>query len=151
MHETGHSVATILLGGKIIEFHLLPLPSVLCDVYTISNFGIVIIGISGMIFPLLMAIALSKKTFALWYISELIIGISAYAFFISIIDLILENFGIIIQDEDVIQAIQVMPESELFIFLVVITFMGLAFWTFIKNKPVKRMIEYLEIENPRIA
>ncbi len=104
-----------------------------------------------MIFPLLMAIALSKKTFALWYISELIIGISAYAFFISIIDLILENFGIIIQDEDVIQAIQVMPESELFIFLVVITFMGLAFWTFIKNKPVKRMIEYLEIENPRIA
>ena len=104
-----------------------------------------------MIFPLLIAMIFSKKAFALWYISELIIGISAYAFFISIIALILAKFGIIMQNEDVIKAIQAKHESELLILLVVVTFMWLALWTFIKNKPVKRMIEYLEIENPRIA
>ena len=134
-----------------MKFHLLPLPNVLCDVYTISNYGTVIIGISGMIFPLLIAMIFSKKAFALWYISELIIGISAYAFFISIIALILANFGIIMQNEDVIKAIQIMPESEMFVFLAIVSFMGLALWVFIKNKPIKRMIEYLEIKNPRIA
>ena len=151
LHETGHSVATMLFGGKVIEFHLLPLPNVLCDVNFMSRVGIVIVGISGMVFPLLIALIINKKTFALWYMSEVIIGISVYAFFISVIALVLAKFGILMPNEDVIKAIQTMPESELFVFLVVVAFMGLALWAFVKNRPVKRMIDYLEIENPRIA
>lgn len=151
LHESGHSVATMLFGGKVIEFHLLPLPNVLCDIYSISSVGIVIIGVSGMLFPLLIALPLSKKRFALWYMSEVIIGISVYAFFISAIALVLARFGILMPNEDVIKVIQTMPESKLFVFLAAVAFMGLALWAFVKNKPVKRMIEYLEIENPRIA
>ena len=140
-----------LFGGKVVEFHLLPLPNVLCEIHSISNIGIVIIGISGMAFPLIVTMIISKKAFAFWYISQVIIGISAYAFFISVVSLIMARFGFQTPNEDVIKVIQTVPNSEIFLIGITITFMILTVWLFAYNNPKKRMTEYLETKNPRIA
>lgn len=134
-----------------MEFHLLPLPNVLCEVYSISNIGIVIIGVGGMVFPLIIAMIISKKTFAFWYISQVIIGISAYAFFISATSLIMARFGFQMPNEDVIKVIQTVPNSDTFLIGIAITFIIFSLCLFAYNKPIKRMIEYLETNNPRIA
>ena len=151
LHELGHSIATILFGGKVVEFHLLPLPNVLCEVYSISNIGIVIIGVGGMVFPLIVAMIISKKTFAFWYISQVIIGISAYAFFISATSLIMARFGFQMPNEDVIKVIQTVPNSEIVLLVATIILMVFSLWILVYNKPIKRMFEYLETKTPKIA
>ncbi len=151
LHETGHAIATILFGGKVIEFHLLPLPNILCDVNSMSSVGMVTIGISGMLFPFLMALIINKKSFVLWYISQVITGISAYAFFISIIGLIMNKFGFQISNEDVIRVVETIPSSETFLFTTTIILMIISVWLFIYNKPIRRIFDYLEIKKPRIA
>ena len=151
LHEAGHSIATILFGGKVVEFHLFPLPNVLCEVYSISNIGIVIIGISGMAFPLIVAMIIGKKTFAFWYISQVIIGISTYAFFISVVSLIMVRIGFQMPNEDVIKVIKIVPNSEIVLLVASIIFMIFSLWILVYNRPIKRMLEYLETKNPRIA
>ena len=47
LHELGHSLATLVFGGKVIEFHLLPLPNMLCDGSSVGNAGLVTIASSG--------------------------------------------------------------------------------------------------------
>ena len=47
LHELGHSLATLVLGGKVIEFHLLPLPNMLCDGSSVGNAGLVTIAVAG--------------------------------------------------------------------------------------------------------
>ena len=47
LHELGHSLATLVFGGKVIEFHLLPLPNMLCDGSSVGNAGLVTIAVSG--------------------------------------------------------------------------------------------------------
>ena len=144
LHEIGHCIAIVLFGGKVKEFHLLPLPYVLCEDSSISNGGIVIVGIAGNLFPLFSAMIIIKKPFALWYIAELIIGISIYACVISVVALILANSGIIIPNEDVVKVVQITRGSELLVFSIIIVILCVAFRAFLKNKPIKRMVEYLE-------
>lgn len=39
LHESGHSVAALIVGGKIVEYHLFPIPYVLCDVGKVTLAG----------------------------------------------------------------------------------------------------------------
>ena len=76
MHELGHSLATLVFGGKIVEFHLLPLPNIVCDGSTIGNAGLVTIGLCGMFVPFLISVSIRPKHFTLWYVTQLVKGIS---------------------------------------------------------------------------
>jgi len=145
LHETGHSLATILCGGKVLEFHLFPLPNVLCDMSCISKSSMAIIGMSGMIFPLIIAIAFRKILFAIWYVSELIIGISAMAFVISILSIILFNFGKQSPNEDAIKIITLIPQSQIAIITIMAILTTISIFAIIKNKPKTRLFQYLEI------
>lgn len=127
------------------------MPNVLCDVNSMSSVGILIIGINGMIFPLFVGMVSNKKSFALWYISQVITGISAYAFLVSTVALIMNKFGFQMPNEDVIKVLQTIPNSEILLSGVTVVFMVFSLWLFIYNKPIRRMLEYLEIKNPRIA
>ena len=37
LHEAGHSMAAILVGAKVIDFNLLPLPYVTCEVSSLNT------------------------------------------------------------------------------------------------------------------
>lgn len=54
LHEGGHSLAAVIVGAKVEEFNLYPLPNVLCNVQSVGTMGLVIIGISGMLFRFLI-------------------------------------------------------------------------------------------------
>ena len=44
LHESGHIVASVLVGAEVLELTLFPVPSVLCDVTGVDTIGLVIIG-----------------------------------------------------------------------------------------------------------
>ncbi len=61
LHEAGHWAATLLLGGEILEFHLLPRPNVLCELGKIGGAKRALIGLCGMALPFAAALVLHPK------------------------------------------------------------------------------------------
>ena len=68
LHELGHSLAAIALGGEIVQLSWLPIPSVLCKMNSPNTSQYVIVGLSGMIFPALLCIFVHSNRFWVWYL-----------------------------------------------------------------------------------
>ena len=102
LHELGHYLTTVLLGGKVLEIHLFTLPNMLCDGSSVGEIGLVMIGLSGMLIPFFISLLLNPKPFLLWYISQLIKCISVLAFGISLMSLLGKGYGFSISNDDII-------------------------------------------------
>ena len=50
-HELGHSIAAWVSGAQIYEFHLFPIPNVLCRFDSMNLKSVVLVGFGGMLFP----------------------------------------------------------------------------------------------------
>ncbi len=123
LHELGHSMVAILMGGSVEEFCLFPVAYVLCNVYGIGDFGQVLIGVSGMLFPFICGIIIHCKNFWIWYIGLVLNIISTLAFIISIVGCFLfENNPIKNDDITQILTINVIPKILwIIVFSVLIT------------------------------
>lgn len=145
LHESGHAVASVLCGAELHEFHLFPLPYVVCNVYSLGNIQQSFIGIFGMLLPLIFSLFIRTKKFWFWLITCMIKGISAMAFGISYIAILCYESGIVWQNEDIIKVIRI-SQTKSSIWLVImlvmfcITFVALYF-----NNPLKRIEKYFGV------
>jgi len=144
LHEIGHSIATILLGGRVVEFNLFPFPNVLCKFDSVSQYDLLIIGLSGMIFPIVVATIFCKKYFCAWYITRLILGISLLAIGISLVALIMNHYGITIQNEDILTATKSGLTSTAIAVSTLLVMAAISVIGIVKTKPLKRLIQYFE-------
>ena len=87
LHEIGHMIAILLLGMEVKEITLLPVPSILCKINSIDPYGLLIIAISGNIFPYLVIVKVRFKSFWFWYMSYLIKGIVLFSMLLTIISI----------------------------------------------------------------
>lgn len=145
LHELGHSLATLVLGGKVIEFHLLPLPNMLCDGRSVGNAGLVTIGLCGMLIPFLIAISFKPKHFTLWYVMQLIKGISSLAFILSLISLFGQRSGFRIANDDIMTVLKFWPDGNVFFIITIIVFLLLAIYSICRQQPIKRFYKYFGI------
>lgn len=145
LHELGHSLATLMFGGKVIEFHLLPLPNMLCDGSSVGNAGLVTIGLCGMLIPFLISISFKPKHFTVWYVMQLIKGISSLAFALSLMSLFGRKFGFRIANDDIITALNFWPDGSAFFVITIIAFLLLAIYSICRQQPLKRLYKYFEI------
>ena len=114
LHELGHSLATLVFGGKVIGFHLLPLPNMLCDGSSVGNAGLVTIRLCGMLIPFLISISFKPKGLTVWYVMQLIKGISSLTFALSLMSLCGRRFGFRIANDDIITALNFWPDGSTF-------------------------------------
>jgi len=137
----GHTLASLLVGAKVLEVTLLPIPSVLCDITGVSNTGIVIIGFGGVLFPLISSVLIPRKWFVSWYFRALIQGMSVLALLISSVSII---FGINPQD-DMIQVLRFWrPNKELLVVILLLSVVAV-FTAVIMDRPLKRICKYFEV------
>lgn len=151
LHELGHSIAAILSGAKILEFNLFPSPNVLCNIGSASKFGRIFIGLGGMMVPILfsvmISILLSKKSFWIWYSTFVLDGISLLSTVISIVAIILFYLGKEIINEDVIQILQMYPNSIMLV-LTFILFLTIVLIVKIRlDQPIDKFLAYFGIKN----
>ena len=99
LHESGHSIAAFAVGAEIKEFCILPIPYVMCNVAMLTSWQQIVIGVSGVLFPLAISLVVPRKWFWTWYIRFLLMGISLLAFTISAATLILPN-GVQLNPQD---------------------------------------------------
>ena len=116
LHEFGHAAAAILAGAKVEEFHLLPLPNVLCNMRGVCAAGKAWIGAGGIALPIVIAALPCPKGFWTWYIRLLLKGISLLAVLISAVSAVLFLYGRPVANEDITQMLQLLPQIRYTVF-----------------------------------
>lgn len=146
MHELGHSVAAILFCGRVREFHLFPLPNILCDGTAVTNSGLAAIGICGTVIPFLISISYEPKRFTLWYIFQLIKGISSLGFVLSLMSLVGQKFGFTIENDDIVTVLKFWSGGRELCIVMIIALLVVSVYSICRQQPIKRLYKYFEIE-----
>lgn len=111
LHEIGHSLVALLVGARIVDFNILPIPFVKCEASNVDITGQTLIGVGGIVFPFVLSMMLKSKWFWGWYISLILKGISVYSVILSIIATVLHINGNSWQNEDVVQVLHLFPNG----------------------------------------
>ena len=142
LHEIGHSLIALLVGARIIDFNILPIPFIVCEITTVDVSGQMLIGLGGIVFPFVLSMLLKPKWFWGWYASLILKGISVYSVILSIIAIVLHISGNSWQKEDIVQVLQLFPNGT-WLFLIVLCIMGTyGFLRLLKEKVFSRCIDY---------
>lgn len=141
LHETGHSVAILLFGGEIINFEIMPVPYVLCQITDNSETEFVIIGVFGMLFPYIVSFFVPTKNFWLCYVKTTIRLICFLSFVLSIVSVYLYQKGSQMQNDDITTILQNSPNSLLFCSISLVFLSISSFILLIKDiNNLKRMV-----------
>lgn len=145
-HETGHCVAAVLVGGKIEEFCLFPLPYVVCNVFGVEKFGNIIIGVAGNLFPFLISFLFLSKCFWIWYIGFILRVIEILSFVFSFVMCILYRCGIKVEKDDTATVLKMWSSGwsaiSFFSIMLAITLIVVI----AKEHPIKRCMFYFDVK-----
>lgn len=137
LHEGGHALATVLFGGKVCEFHLLPLPFIICESSEVSLSGMILIGLSGILFPLLFSWVIYLKNFWVWLIGLYLNFICFLSFAISLYGCIRFINGSSIATEDITKVLELCPEKiSAFVIGLIVLIIGIVM-QIIVSKPLQ--------------
>lgn len=146
LHEGGHSLAAVIVGAKVEEFNLYPLPNVLCNVQSVGTVGLVVIGIGGMLFPFLLTSIIQPKRFWSWFICFTTRGICLLSFAIALFAVAVFQTDLKVVNEDITQVMQIAPNYRA---LYVVMLLGLIAWDIllvVKSHPIRRCMEFFDLE-----
>lgn len=142
LHESGHLLATIAFGGSVGKVSIFPAAYTECDVLSISALGKAVIGLSGMLFPMLFSWVRFKNFYA-WYPIFALRGIGLLSFVISAVSIALFYNGIVVENEDVVQVLQISSEHSALTIGMIFVMMILTISLIITDRPIKRFVDYL--------
>ena len=145
LHEAGHSIVAILVGAKVIDFNLLPLPYVTCEVSSLNTTSIILIGLAGMFVPALISIIVHPKLFWFWYCNLVIKLISLMSFSISFISMVLYLFGVTIKNEDIVQVINIWNNGVFVLIITMILSMISIVRSIMMQKPLLKILDYFKV------
>ena len=112
LHEAGHALVAHIIGAEVVQIEILPIPFVMCNVAALTNEQEIIIGVSGMLFPLVAAVLIPHRWFWCWYIRFLLFGISLLAYVISAITLILPDGAELNPNDDMLRVLSLWSGSK---------------------------------------
>ena len=154
LHEGGHILVTLLLGGRIREVRLGAAASVLCGglrhgeldiLYLISHGELAAVAFGGVGLPLALAMLLRPKYFPLWYVVQLVKGISVLAILLALISLIGCKYGVIVENDDIMNAVRLWPEGRGVCLVLLCAGLLLSVGSICAARPVQRVGEYFGI------
>ena len=145
LHETGHMLAALISGGKVVKFLVYPQPGVLCEVSRVSEAGIVLISLGGMLLPLLFAMLPIYKRFWLWYAGFVLRGICLLSFVLSAVASVAFAMGVPIAEDDVTRVLERFPDG---VWLLCATFAAASVLTvffMIQSRPLRQITCYFDL------
>lgn len=145
LHELGHTIASLIVGAEVVDFNLFPIPFIVCNSNGINEKFHCVIGIAGMIFPLLISLVLRKKNFWWWLVSLALQLISLLAFAISYLANLFFDSGHIWTNEDIIQTRMFWEPFNgfwLFISLTLLVFSAVLIYN---QRPIERVKRFFDI------
>lgn len=144
LHETGHAIMSMLCGGTIVSFSLFPLPYVICNISGLTKVGIVLSGLSGIIFPSIIAMFITSKRFYLWYGYFSLKCVVWLSLLISIITSLLNYFGISDNNDDMVKVLQYWENGDWIVIFILMVLIAMISTSIIFDHPVERIIRKFE-------
>lgn len=144
-HETGHVIAILIVGLEIYEIKLFPSAYVVCESANVGGVENAIIGISGMLLPLVASLLINSKNFWLWLLSFFLSGISALAFVLSCIAVLCYELEIVWENEDAVKIIEQSEISSSFCLVIMLFLFCLTVLRICFNRPLQRIENYFNI------
>lgn len=145
LHESGHSIAALAVGAKVISFDLFPLPNIMCNISEVNSWGLALIGIGGMLFPLFISLVLRPNNFWLWYCNTIIRGISILALGITLVATIMFFAGKPVANEDITSVLNIYSDAGIWVLLVSILLIVFVCWRIARENPIKKVEAFFEI------
>ena len=144
-HESGHSISTLIVGGDIVGFHIWPLPNIMCNVGNVSVGGKVLIGVSGMLFPIAITTFIfhPQKKFWLWYANLILRGICLLSIAITGVAVFLFSIDKPVANEDITTVLNIAPNLILTVTIASLLIFSVLIIIIAKDKPVKKIGDYL--------
>lgn len=146
LHETGHSLITLLVGGEVVEFHLFPLPNILCLLREQNTAEVVLIGLSGMLFPFVISCLPSCKNFWLWYVNWSLKGISLLSFLISAVVVIMFQCGTPVENDDMTRVMETYPQGATMYLALFALLSVYVIWRMVEDRPINRLLSLFELQ-----
>lgn len=146
LHETGHSLITLLVGGEVVEFHLFPLPNILCLLREQNTAEVVLIGLSGMLFPFAVSCLPSCKNFWLWYVNWSLKGISLLSFLISAVIVIMFQSGTPVENDDMTRVMEAYPQGATMYLALFALLSVYVIWRMVEDRPINRLLSLFELQ-----
>lgn len=141
LHELGHLLAALFTGGRIIDFSVFPASYVMMDMGNVSPWKTAVVGLCGMIFPMVCAM-LHPRRLTVSVIIYTLRAANILAWFLSCLAIALDQIGMSWENEDVIKVIRCIEGGEFALFLICLTAMLLSVFSLIKDKPVSRIVSF---------
>lgn len=145
LHELGHIVAIVLTRTKLYDFKLFPAYYVVFDNVTANEFEVCLVGVSGMILPLIVSFILSSNKFWIWLFSFYLKGISMLAFGLSCVSILCYEHNIVWHNEDIIKVIELSKMKIWFWYTMMLCFFVLSIILVVSSKPIKKIQLLFEI------
>ena len=145
LHEAGHSMVAILAGAKVMDFNLLPLPYVTCEVSSLNTTSMILIGLAGMFVPALISVIVHPKSFWFWYSNFVVKFICLLSFAISFVSTVLYLFGVTIKNEDIVQVIDIWNNGVFVLTIIMVLSMIGIIRSIIKQKPLMKIMDYFKV------
>lgn len=114
LHESGHSLAVLLLGGSVESFNILPVPYISCQMKEYNKTDFLIVGFSGMLLPYTISFFIQKRIFWVCYLKIALRLICLISFVFGIMSACLYQKGSEVQNDDVTTILQNSPEYLIF-------------------------------------
>lgn len=151
MHELAHSIVAIMVGARVIEINIFPLPNVLCEVSKTDSVGIVAIGIGGMLLPFLFSVVIKPRFFWGWYANFIVKGICFLSFVIATISTIFYIIEKPLANDDITQILTVWENGHRLCICVFVLLSAIALKQLIKEKPFQKCLNYFGLANKKTA
>ncbi len=145
LHEAGHSMMAILVGAKVMDFNLLPLPYITCEMSSLNAISIILIGLAGMFVPALISIIVRPEPFWLWYCNLVIKFICLLSFAISFVAIVLYLFGVTIKNEDIIQVIDIWDNGVFVLIITMVLSMIGIVRSIMIQRPLLKIMNYFKV------
>lgn len=118
LHEFGHALSTVLLGGRIGGFSLTPLPHVESGLpYGSAPFKVAAISLSGILLPILACIPFLRLRRFAGFVVTLLLLISAITCVVELCIAIQYSAGIVVENDDIVLFLQATAPNLHFAYL----------------------------------
>ena len=106
VHECGHALATVLLGGKIGSISFLPIPHVESGIPHDNMTIVAIVSLAGMVFPLLTSLPFIRTRGYIGFVVLVMLLISSIAYVVEFSIALQYNAGIVVDGDDIVLFLQ---------------------------------------------
>ncbi len=141
LHESGHFLAGLLMGADIIEMSVFPMPYVSMLVDPFDPFEHSVIGMCGMIFPMVCIVFRPRH-----FVSSIVVGtiafVNALAWLLGCVALVADHLGFCWKNEDVITVIHSMEGVETGAFCFCVAVLIVSFCALFSRNYVQRILSF---------